>query len=288
MKITGIADEAAPDLLSQIKVHKELGWNLIEIRNISGVNITQIDNDDFERSVDLLERKQMKVVCFSSAIANWARPVSGNFKIDVADLKRAAPRMHRLNTKFIRIMSYPDGGLKEKDWEKEVFRRIKELVRIAEGEGVILLHENCDGWASASPENQRKLLDEINSGSLQIVFDIGNPVAHGAAEQETWDFYESAKPFIKHVHVKDCLLNERGGVIHVYPDEGLSMVQKICTDLIRSDYIGAFSIEPHMVEIHLLNKTFDINKARSIYLTYARKTEKLLNAISVRASRWIE
>lgn len=32
---------------------------------------------------------------------------------------------------------------------------------IAEGEDVILLHENCSGWGGVSPANQRALIAEL-------------------------------------------------------------------------------------------------------------------------------
>ena len=52
-------------------------------------------------------------------------------------------------------MSYPNDGLDERSWRDEVFRRMKALVNIAEQEGIILGHENCDGWGSQSPEHLR-------------------------------------------------------------------------------------------------------------------------------------
>ena len=49
----------------------------------------------------------------------------------VEELRRAILRMHRLGTKYIRIMSYPNDNWSKSDWRKETVKRLKELARIA-------------------------------------------------------------------------------------------------------------------------------------------------------------
>ena len=48
MFYSGIADEGAEDLAGQIKAHQELGWKHIELRNLSGTNLTDITDEEFE------------------------------------------------------------------------------------------------------------------------------------------------------------------------------------------------------------------------------------------------
>ena len=103
LEFTGISDEGAASLEEQIRLHKELGWQSLEIRGIDGVNISEMEDEAFDRACALLEERDMRVAGFASAIANWARPVTGDFEIDRRDLLRSAPRMHRLNTPYLRI-----------------------------------------------------------------------------------------------------------------------------------------------------------------------------------------
>ena len=282
--ITGIADEASEGLQTQIEVHKSLGWNYIELRNIDGENISQLSDEKFSSIYRQLSGSDMHVIAFSSPIANWGRPITGDFKEDIDDLKRSIPRMHKLGTKYIRIMSYPNDGLPESEWERRVFKRIRELTKIAEDGEVILVHENCDGWASQSPENLTGLIKGIDSPSLRIVFDSGNVVAHGGSGADTWKFYLAAKPFIVHFHIKDCFEDkktENGEVLHTYPGEGSSGVRDIIIDLLKSGYRGAFSIEPHIaVQIHLGTKTSEHPEAKSIYLEYGNRTNDLFKSIN--------
>ena len=276
MVITGIADEGSPELADQIRIHRELGWNTLELRLIGKTNICALDDRAFEGVCATLEEEQMEVICFASSIANWARPITSDFKADVEELKRAIPRMQRLGARFIRVMSYPNDGLSEADWRKEAIRRMKELARIAEAGDVVMVHENCSGWGGMSPENQKILLEEVHSPALQIVFDTGNPVGEGHPPEETWDFYKTALPFIKHVHIKDCAKNEKGEIEYTYPGEGQSMVRRICKSILDLGYDGAFSIEPHITaQIHLGTSSSG-REAEEIYLEYGRRVNTML------------
>jgi sugar phosphate isomerase/epimerase len=276
MIITGIADEGSPELKEQIRIHRTLGWSTLELRLIGKTNVCAIDDEAFDQVCRTLQEEQMEVICFASSIANWARPITSDFQVDVQELERAMPRMQRLGTRFIRVMSYPNDGLSEADWRKEAIRRMKELARIAADGDVVMVHENCSGWGGMSPENQKILLEEVHSPNLQIVFDTGNPVGEGHPPEETWDFYQTALPFIKHVHIKDCSKTEKGEIEYTYPGEGQSMVRRVCKSLLDLDYGGAFSIEPHITaQIHLGTSSSG-REAEEIYLEYGRRVNAML------------
>jgi sugar phosphate isomerase/epimerase len=280
MIITGIADEGSAELDGQIRIHRTLGWKALELRLVGKTNICAIDDRVFDRVFDTLQREKMEVICLASSIANWARPITSDFQLDVEELKRAMPRMRRLGTRFIRVMSYPNDGLSEAHWRNEAIRRMKELALMAADGDVIMVHENCSGWGGMSPHNQKILLEEVHSPSLQIVFDTGNPVGEGHSPEETWDFYQTALPFIKHVHIKDSRKNEKGEIEYTYPGEGQSMVRRICKSLLDLGYDGAFSIEPHITaQIHLGTSSSG-REAEEIYLEYGRRANAMLGELA--------
>jgi sugar phosphate isomerase/epimerase len=277
MIVTGIADEGSTSLQDQIRIHRSLGWDTLELRLVGDTNVCQLSDLEFEKVADILLAEDMGVICFASPLANWSRPVTSEFQRDVDDLRRSAPRMRRLRSRFIRVMSYPNDGLSEAEWRKEATRRLRELTRIAEGEEVVLLHENCSGWGGASPANQKALVEEIGSPNFRIVFDTGNPVGEGHPAEETWDFYTTARPYIEHIHIKDCRPNEAGEIVYTMPGEGQSMVREILKDAIDSGYEGAFSIEPHITaQIHLGTSASSGEQAESTYVEYGRRTNELL------------
>jgi sugar phosphate isomerase/epimerase len=277
-RMTGIADEGGEGIEEQIGIHKTLGWETIELRNVDKINICEMDDRKFNSVRDAMEKAGMKAAGFGSAIANWARPITGELSRDTADLKRAVPRMRLLGTNYIRIMSYPNDGLEEGVWKREVFRRIGELTRIAEGEGVALLLENCDGWASQSPETLKEMLSSFDSSALRVVFDTGNPVSHGGDPRSVWDFYHAALPYIEHFHIKDCLAQKKDGhPVYTNPGDGDCSVLEIMKDLTRRGYGGMFSIEPHILAQVHLNQAGAMD-SKEMYLEYGRRANLLLEA----------
>ncbi len=281
MILTGIADEAAPDLAHQLDVHAELGWTSIELRSVGGTNVCDLDGPAFEAAAEAIRARGFAVPCLASGIANWARPIRADFARDTAELRRAAPRLQTLGTHLIRIMSWPNDGLEEKAWRAEALRRLRELARIASGEGITLVIENCSGWASSSPANLRAAIEEVASPHLRVVFDTGNAVADGGEREDSWRFYEAARPYIAHVHVKDSARDAEGKVVYTWPGEGWGLVREILADLLASGYDGAVSIEPHISgQIHLGSAGGEAANAREVYLEYGRRTAALLGGIA--------
>lgn len=273
IQLSGFADEGAKGLREQIAIHKQFGIHSLEIRMVDGVNIGQMSDRQFEEAYRIIQDEEISICGFGAAIANWARPITTDVQVDIDELRRSIPRIRKLGTKIIRIMSYPNDGLDETPWKNEVIHRIKALSNIAEQEGVILGHENCDGWGSQSPENLKTLLMEVDSPALQVIFDTGNPVGHNGTTEDVWKFYEAAKPWICHFHIKDCYRNDQNEVIHCYPGEGRCDVKNIMRDLLDAGYDGYFSMEPHMaVQIHVRSDHPEELDVRTLYEEYCRRT----------------
>ncbi|HOD96507.1 MAG TPA: sugar phosphate isomerase/epimerase family protein [Candidatus Hydrogenedentes bacterium] len=276
MFYSGISDEAGQAIAVQIKAHQELGWNYMELRLVDGVNLTQISDAAFDDVYKAVTEADMKVSCFGSAIANWARPITCPAEIDRDDLKRAIPRMHRFHTPFIRVMSYPNEAehpVEETAWRREAIKRMKELARIAEDNGITLVHENCSGWGGLSAENSNILLGEVDSPALKVVFDTGNPVTYG---QDAWEYYKTVRKDIVYVHIKDA--RKIDGVDHYcLCGDGDGYVREIVGDLLKSGYDGGLSIEPHLAAvIHTGQKADNDEQLYQSYTDYGRRLMEIV------------
>ena len=274
---SGIADEAGAPLDRQMAAHKELGWTHIELRKVNDTTAANASDDEFKRIHEQLNEAGMQVSCFAGAIANWARDVTDPFEPDIEELKRSIPRMQATGTKFVRIMSYVNNnGLSDAEWRKEALRRIGELARMAEDGGVVLVHENCHGWASQSPENIQIMLGEINSPALKVVFDTGNSTGE---ERSSFDFCKGLDPEeIVYVHVKDIKLGQGA----TWPGEGDSEVARTIEDLLKNGYDGGLSIEPHMAAVIHLDKESDPEHMFKTYVEYGRRAMALVEEIQSR------
>lgn len=282
MFFSGIGDEAGQDIDAQIRAHKDLGWEHIELRLVDGQNITQLDDAKFDEVCGKLEAAGLQVSCFGSAIANWARPITCDPQIDIQDLQRAIPRMQRLGVPFIRVMSYPndlEAPLSEPEWREESIRRMKVLAKMAEDAGITLAHENCSGWGGLSAQNSNVLLREVDSPALKVVFDTGNPVTYG---QNAWDYYQDVFDDIVYVHVKDAK-RVGGDDVYTYCGDGEGYVAEIVGDLLARGYDGGFSIEPHLAAIIHTGQQATPEDLYNSYTEYGRRLMQIVE--SARAQR---
>jgi sugar phosphate isomerase/epimerase len=290
MYLTGFADEAATDIDGQIKATRELGWKFIEARAIDGTNLTSISEEKFSEVCDKLQAAGISINCFGSGIANWSQKMTEPPDPSYAEMERAIPRMKRLGTKIIRIMSFaiPPETI-DRDWYLEAIKRIKVIVKMAEDGGVTCLHENCSGWGSLSYEHTLRLLDGINSPALKLVFDTGNPVVDDDVrgtkpyqKQNSLKFYQAVRKHIIYVHIKDGYMDGDKQVF-TFPGEGNGQVKEILSDLLKTGYDGGFSIEPHMtVVFHDDSVKSEAELRYRNYIEYGRRVEKMLAEIKKR------
>jgi sugar phosphate isomerase/epimerase len=172
MMISGIADEAGSDIKTQISAQKKLGWDAIELRLVDGVNVAgEMSDSCFDEVRKEIEKSRLTVTAFASAIGNWSRHVKEDFKVDLNELATAVGRMRSMGVRGIRVMSWKGDGIPESEWRTEVLRRCRELAKIAEDAGVVLLHENCVGWGGLSAENMVILKNEVHSPPFKFLYD---------------------------------------------------------------------------------------------------------------------
>lgn len=143
----GIGDEAGNLLESQMAAARELGWSHIEARNITvpgfpKSNLHDLPDAAFDQVEQALGEAGLSIYCFASTIGNWAKNVEDPFEITLAEVGRAIPRMQRLGSRYVRVMSYKvrDGA---DLMEEERFRRMREVTQRFLDAGIQPLHENC-------------------------------------------------------------------------------------------------------------------------------------------------
>ena len=281
-KFTGFADEAERTLDGQISTLREVGWNAIELRLIDGKNICDLSNTEWKQTWERLQSESISIAGFGGQIANWARPITSDFQVDLDELKRVAPRMREAGTKFLRIMSYPNpepNALSREDWKAETVRRLKELARIAGDEGVILGHENCNGYGETA-SGYLELVEAVDHPALQLIFDTGNNSLHDNDTEVTWNYYQRCRDQIAHVHIKCAKPGENGGdyvACHVDEDP---VQKRILEDLSTTSYDGWLSIEPHIkAAIHAGQDIDESGEGRRVWVDFAQRLERMVATI---------
>ncbi|MEU7530193.1 sugar phosphate isomerase/epimerase family protein [Saccharothrix sp. NPDC042600] len=234
--LAGITDEAAADLPGQLAALAALGWSAIELRTIDHRPVAELSDREFGEVAKALSDSGVRAVCLASRIGGFTRPITAPFEDDLAELDTLLARCDALGTPFIRIMSYPNDGLGERRWRDLVIARVATLAELAGSAGVVLVHENCAGWAGGGADRALELLAE--APGLRLLFDTGNGVPHG---YDAYALLERIAPHVAHVHVKDAV-----GDRFVPPGQGAARVAD-CVALLRArGYRGAWSLEPHV------------------------------------------
>ncbi|MDC0399219.1 sugar phosphate isomerase/epimerase, partial [Alphaproteobacteria bacterium] len=213
----------------------------------------------------------------------WSKRVSDPFDISIAEVERAIPRMHALETKLIRIMSYAR-RLGEEQNKEERFRRLREICGRFIDAGITPVHENCMNYGGMSWCHSLELIDNVPG--MKLVFDTGNPVIsedYSKMTGETQDpveFFKQVKKHIAYIHIKDARL-ENGAESFLYPGDGDACIPQILQMLYDSNYQGGISIEPHMASVfHDPNSAnASAEESYATYLEYGRRLMALLEKV---------
>jgi len=306
MYLTGFADEAGADIAIQIAATKELGWTNIELRKTGYEgDLATMSDQDFDSIYGALADAGITVNCFGSSISNWGKAVTEPFQETLDDVRRCIPRLQKLKTPMVRIMSYaivrdPESWVPLPD-DQQMFeercRRLNEFVPMFLDAGIQPVHENCMNYGGLSPQNTLRLLEAVPG--LKLVFDTGNPVFSpdmGAEvitppvpRQSTWAFYDLVKDHVSYVHIKDAkgeAREEQGeifpqGQTYAYPGDGDGDVKKVVSDLLANGYDGGFSMEPHLqVVFHEDGGATEEQAQFDSYVEYGRRFEALLKQVT--------
>lgn len=308
MYLTGFADEAGKDIDTQIKATLELGWKHIELRAIGeNKNLATISDAEFETLCEKLETAGVNINCFGSNIANWGKSPRSeeDFEASIKELKDSIPRMQRLGTKIVRGMSFKildDERFDSPELEKIIFKKVDFLVKMCEDAGIIYGHENCMNYAGQSHIHTLRLLENVRSDNLKLIFDTGNPVftfrrigSEPYALQNAYEFYKNVREYIYYVHIKDGIATEmkegyeRPETRFTFAGEGSGFVRQIVTDLFRTGYDGDFSIEPHVATVFHDNddqEDSELSACRKYetYIKYGRDFEQLVKDCKEKSS----
>ncbi|MGB0993532.1 MAG: sugar phosphate isomerase/epimerase family protein [Akkermansiaceae bacterium] len=286
MKLTGFADEAGRDLATQIKATQELGWKYISARGIDGKNIHDLSDKAFDTAYGQLQDAGIQVAEFGSLIGSWAKTIHSDFADTLDEVERAIPRMQKLGTQIVRVMSYAQEPWGDDQREHERFKRLRAVTARFSEAGITVAHENCMNYGGFSSGHTLRLIEEVPG--LRLIFDTGNPVFQRDRSkddpqpwQDAWEFYQDVQEHIIHIHIKDCRNPKEDGQEpeYVFPGDGQAYVPAIIDDLKKRDYDGFIAIEPHVATVFHVSdgEQPDWQQCYDSYVQYGQALEQLIH-----------
>ncbi|NPV09986.1 MAG: sugar phosphate isomerase/epimerase [Anaerolineae bacterium] len=239
--LSGFGDEISSDLDQQLDALRGMGIQHLELRGVWGKNVVDLTDTEVNRVKRALADRGMSVSAIGSPIGKV--PVGAPLEPHLEDLRRVLEIAHHLDTQLVRVFSfYVKPGEHERQ-RPEVLGRMEALVRLCEGSGVTLAHENEKEIYGDTPERCADILRHVDSPSLRAVFDPANFVQVGVARpfDRAWPLLGD---YVLYAHIKDALLDS-GQVVPAGRGDGQvpSLLQAL-KDRGRPCFL---SLEPHLV-----------------------------------------
>ena len=258
-KLCAFADEADDALLGQIKALAENGISNLEIRNVDGINVSDMSVKQAKEIKNVLDENGIKVFSIGSPIGKI--DIEDDFAPHLEKFKKTLEIADVLGANAFRLFSfYIDKNKHAEDFKNKVISQLGEFVKANENSGVVLCHENEKGIfgdvASRCVEIHKAL------PSLKAVFDPANFVQCG---QDTVSAFESLAPFVHYMHIKDSLAD---GTI-VPSGKGIGNIAKLL-----KMYDGEIlTLEPHLYEFSGLKNLEQEGETSNILQCYNNNRE---------------
>ena len=200
--LSAFADEAGESLQEQIAALKRNNITHMEIRAVDGVNVCLTPLDKIKEYKKQLDEAGIKIVTIGSPV--------GKVHLDEDYTEHLAMFLHTLavakilGATRIRMFSIflpqDEDAAKYKDL---VMSRMAEMVKIAEGTGITLYHENEKDIYGDVPERVLELMDAFG-GKMQFIFDPANYVQ---CDRDPLEVYPLLKDKIAYFHIKDARMD---------------------------------------------------------------------------------
>lgn len=218
---------------------KDFGYDGIEIRGIGKElylpKAKPFLPEEQEKSKKRLEDLGLSIPCITSAsylhIADKKEQYINEAKeyIDVAE---------KFGIPYVRVLGDTDPQPGEDVDVRQVTESLKIVAEYASNKNVTVLLETNGVFACSN--TIKDVVQEINSESVGILWDIHHP--YRFMKEPIAQTYETLKPYIKHIHIKDSVL-EQGAIRYKMMGEGDIPIEECLTLLKQDGYEGFISLE---------------------------------------------
>lgn len=235
LNIYAFADEASGQLSGQIAAMQRNGLQGLEIRGVDGTNISDITVEKAQEVRRRLDDVGLVVFSMGSPIGKTGIG-SEDFAAHLDKLRHTLELAHVLGARNLRMFSFYMPAQQADQHRSQVIDRMGQMLRVAQGSGITLCHENEKGIYG---DNAARCLDLLETfPELAGVFDPANFIQCG---QDTVEAWKMLRHRIRYLHIKDAL--PTGKVVPA--GAGVGSIRDIVADYRAMGGCHA-TIEPHL------------------------------------------
>jgi sugar phosphate isomerase/epimerase len=256
----GISDGVNRDLDHSLEVMTEAGLQYAELQFVWDKEIGDQTPAEIQKIKELIEHYNAKDSCitrhnFSGLPVMTTTTGDEAYQKHLEGFKRCLGIAEELGTKLVRTMScrkemilFGYNGADKWVTSQGAWDRLLKLmetpVRLAEDAGITLVVETGNNAIITSSALGRKLIDELGSSHLKMMWDPANTLY--CTDVPYPDAYEQIKDCLGHVHIKDCKVDIARATVRFCPlGEGqmAPYLGEIAAALKRDNYQGVVSLE---------------------------------------------
>jgi sugar phosphate isomerase/epimerase len=260
-KLGVITDGISRDFEHALQVMTDANLEYAELQFLWEKEVGDLDDDEMARATDLLNKYGAKVSCISRH--NFAGMGVGD--VEVGDVnhqkhmdstKSCIDMAKALDCDLVRIMSFRKemilfgyNGAEKWNANTTAWNKLKELltpvVKMAEDEDIMLVVETGNNAMITSCVLGHKLIDELNTKHLKILWDPANSLyCNEPAYPEGYDALRNG--YLGHLHIKDSNVDiPMASVEQTAVGDGAmaAYFEDIARSLKEDQYDGVVSIE---------------------------------------------
>ncbi|MFZ0038513.1 MAG: sugar phosphate isomerase/epimerase family protein [Candidatus Acidiferrales bacterium] len=218
-KLGAITSNISQELEYALEVMQEFGLHYAELQYVWNKEVGDLDDAEVARAQSLVAQHAVKVCCISRHI--FAGLLIGQTEVggeahnrQMTSLRRCIDMAKALDCGLVRIMSFHkemilfgSGGAEIWNVTKGAWDKLKLLIEpavaLAEDQCITLVVETGNNGMISSGYLARKLIDELRSKHLKILWDPANSLYSN--EPAYPDGYEAVRgEYLGHIHLKDC------------------------------------------------------------------------------------
>jgi sugar phosphate isomerase/epimerase len=195
------------DLRRIVETCAECGIKGIDFRGLGAeIDVTRLPqfNEHLDTTLALLTEFGLSMPCLNTSVT-LVSPSAARWDAMLEEAQRYGQLAARTGTKMLRIFGggVPKGMARD-EGRMMAQRHLRQIVKICKAHGCIPVLETHDDWRTSA--QVLELLHEFDPAEVGVLWDIEHPWRAGEAPHDT---AVGLKKFIRHIHVKDSLGDER-------------------------------------------------------------------------------
>lgn len=238
-----ITDEISQDLQVACDLANKYGLDGLEIRSVWDKGPHKLDDADIKKIHEIATKANLEICGISAPFFKCDIDSESEIKEQYEILDRCVHLAKELGAPYVRGFTFWSKG-EFNDYFDRIVSNIQDAAKHIEGTGITLVIEMDPSVFANDAARVAKIVAAVDRPNVKALFDPGNLVWNPNHETPYPDAYETLKPYIAHVHIKDAdIVNGKPDAVKV--GTGRVDFKSLFKRLTEENYNGYIVLETH-------------------------------------------